>query len=48
MFRRKNRTLLDDDSNLVNALLKLTSQNISFADDVATVPYYLSCYVLSK
>ena len=45
---KSSNTVLKDNKNNVNRLLKLTSQNINMVDNKLTVPYYLAFYILSK
>lgn len=42
------KEILENPKYKVNNLLKLTAQNIGLVDNILTVPYYLSFYILNK
>ena len=45
---KASKTVLENPNYKVDNLLKLTSQNINQSNNIFTVPYYLSFYILKK
>ena len=45
---KASKTVLENPNYKVDNLLKLTSQNINQSNNIFTVPYYLSFYILNK